>query len=225
MLSRPALTAPAMSVSSRSPTNNGWCAPSRLDRVVQQRPIGLASHFRLGLHSHLDCGDRRAVARHQSTIGRPRRIDVRRDPMGTAMDGDRGFVEFLPRQVEAIALHHRDRMVIGGMHSDQACFAQCRDDSLAPDGEDSGASTEAVDQQMCGGLSRGDDVGRGRRDTKLDQMISDRGRRAGRVVGDKADLGTTIMERRNAFCRARHGDRAQIDDAVEVEQAPRRRSR
>ena len=29
MLSSPALTAPAMSVSRRSPTNNGWCALSR----------------------------------------------------------------------------------------------------------------------------------------------------------------------------------------------------
>ena len=115
--------------------------------------------------------------------------------MRTAMDGDRGLVELLPCQVETIALHHRHRMVIGGMHRHQACFAQRGSHSVAADGEDSGASTEAVDQQMCSGLGRGDDIRRGRRNAKLDQVVGDRDRRTGGVVGDEADLGATIMER------------------------------
>ena len=81
--------------------------------------------------------------------------------MRTALDGDRGFVELLPCQVEAITLNHRDRMVIGGMHL-PACFAQCRNDSVAPTARIL-ARTEAVDQQMGSGLRRGDDIRRSRR--------------------------------------------------------------
>ncbi len=113
MLSRPALKAPAMSVSRRSPTNSGCSAPSRLDGVVQQRPIGFTGHLRLGLDGHLHCGHRGAVPRDQPTIGRPCRIDVGRDPMRAVMDRDRGLVEFLPLQVETIALDHCHRIVIG----------------------------------------------------------------------------------------------------------------
>src|SRR4029453_5791501 len=118
----------------------------------------------------------------------------------------------------AVTLDDRDWMVICRMDSYQACFAQCRNDSIASDGEDSGASSEAVDQQMCSGLRRGDDVRGTRRDAKLDQMIRDRSGRAGSVVGEEADLGATIMKLRNGFDGARHGYRTQIDDAVEIEQ-------
>src|SRR5687767_13517386 len=138
--------------------------------------------------------------------------------MRAALDGDRALVERLPSQIEPIALYHRHRLVIGRMHPYQTCFAESRNDSVAADGEDSGADTKAVDQQMCRGLGRGDNIRRSRRNAQLDQMVGDRSRRACGVVGDETDLGPTIMELRNTRCGAEYRDRTQIDDAIEIEQ-------
>jgi hypothetical protein len=138
--------------------------------------------------------------------------------MGAAVNGDRGLVQLLPFQVEPIPLYHRHRIVIGGAHCHQSHLAQRGDHSISTDGEDSGASTEAVDQQMGSGLGRGDDIRGGRGDAKLDKVIGDGGRRAGSIVGNEADLGATSMELGNALCRAGHGERAQIDHPIKIEQ-------
>jgi hypothetical protein len=48
-------------------------------------------------------------------------------------------------------------------------------------------------------------------------MIGDGNWWAGGVVGDKADLGTSIMKRGDPFCRHPELHRAQIDHAIKIE--------
>jgi hypothetical protein len=88
--------------------------------------------------------------------------------MCTAVNRDCRLVEFLPFQVEAIALDDRHRMIIGGVHWNEAYFAQRHRYALTTHGEDPGAGAEAIDQQMSRGLGGCDHVGSRGWDAKLD---------------------------------------------------------
>ena len=80
---------------------------------IEQRTEGLACDFGLAGHRHPHCRDRGAVTRHQAAIGRPRRVDVGRHPMRTAMDRDRRLVQLFPGQVDSPTLNDGHRVHVG----------------------------------------------------------------------------------------------------------------
>jgi hypothetical protein len=115
-------------------------------------------------------------------------------------------------------LHHRQWMIVGRMHRNKPYLAQCYRHSLTPNGKNTGASPEAVDEQVSGSLGGGYDIRRTSRNTKLNKMISDGYRWTGRIVGDEADLDTALMEFRNALSGPGDSHWTQIDNAIKIEQ-------
>ncbi len=110
-LGRPAAFAPAMSVSSRSPTTSGVGERAAGQRVVQQRRLRLAGDLGLLVGRRTQRRDHRPVPGQQASLGRQREVDVGRDPERTASDGQRRFGKVGPAGLWRVALHDRDRLV------------------------------------------------------------------------------------------------------------------
>ncbi len=187
-------------------------------RVVEQRPVRLARYLRRDRNGHGHRGDRRPVARDQPTVGRSGGIGVGGHPVRPAVDGDRRLVQLLPGQLEAPALQHSHRCVVGRPDPHQADLRECGGDPFTTDHEHPCAGTEPVEHQVRTGLGRRDHVvGRGR-DAELHQVGGNRRRRPGGIVGDEAHPGAPPPQGGDPLRGAGHRHRPQVDDAVQVEQ-------
>ena len=117
----PARCAPAMSVSSRSPTTSGRVAPSRAAAAWNSPGSGLptttsarrSSAVRQHRHQGTVAGQRSARAR-QGPVG------VGGDPVGARPHRDTRLGELRPADLRPVALHDRDRLVVGAGHRAQA---------------------------------------------------------------------------------------------------------
>ena len=128
----------------------GCAQPGRC--FVEQRTEGLSGDFRLAGHRHPHCRHGGAVSRYQAAIGRPRRVDVGRHPMRTAMDRDRRFVELFPGQIDSPTLNHGHGVLVGRVDRGESSFGERRQNASTTDDQDSGTLAESVDQQVGGGL-------------------------------------------------------------------------
>ena len=188
------------------------------DRGVDQWAVRLAGDLRIDLHRESYGSDGGTVARHDPPVGRPGGVDVGGHPVRAPVDRDRRLVELVPGQVEAEALQHGDRLVVGRADPDQTHLREGVPDAGAPDGEHLGARTETMGDQLRTGLGGRDHVVLGRLDAELAEVLGDRGGRPGGVVGDEADPGAPIPQRTQTLRRPVDGHRAQVHHAVEIEQ-------
>jgi hypothetical protein len=94
------------------------------------------------------------------------------------------------------------------MHRDEADFAQRYRHSFATNRENSGADSEAIDQQMGRRLGGGYNVCGRCRDANLYKMIGDGDRWTSRIVRDEGDLGVAVTQFSNASRGTGNSDRA-----------------
>ena len=177
---QPTLCAPSMSVSSRSPTNSGRSPPTRLERLVEQRRLRLAGHHRLpscvarrpaGPACRCPARCRRAVGMVRSVLlathGRPERTRIAAGHHPA------------PRQVRAVALDHRHRVVVGAGHRFQAALPQGLLEPGAPDQVDllpSGRSSARTRAAACAEVTTSSSAAV---DPELAQVLADIARAAG----------------------------------------------
>ena len=110
-LGRPAALAPAMSVSSRSPTTSGVRNVPRANASVSSVGCGLPATWGSLSVAARSAATIDAVPGQQAPLGRQGQVDVGRDPQRAAADGQRRFGEVRPAGLRRMALHHRDRVV------------------------------------------------------------------------------------------------------------------
>ncbi len=214
-LGRPAALAPAMSVSSRSPTTSGLVKVPRASASSISAGAGLPATRGSRAGGGLQCGDHGPVAGQQSPFGGQRQVEVGRHPQRSGPDRQRGLRQLSPADGHRQALNDSHRALGEQPHRGQPDAGDLGGQGVGADDEHRGVRRQALGEQPGRTLGTGHHIGGGGGETQFGQMRGDLVCGPRRVIGDEQGPrpggGKCLHRTRGGRVAAEHG-------SIEVEQ-------
>ena len=186
------------------------------DRLLEQRALRLPRHDRVDAGEPAQRLDQHPVAGGGAVGGRDRHVGVGGDPSQSVADADRRPHHVAPQHVGAVAGHHRVGVVLhpdrGQSFGEQGLLEAVRSEEHHP-----GTGFEPGTEHPGGGLRRRHDVRGVSPDAESGEVVGDRVRGSGGVVGDERRPHSPVPRCSDRLGCPGHRSAAHVDHAVEVE--------